>query len=132
MPYQAKDEEYFFHWPETQRLTVIGPSDALLMGVGSVGPVTGGGDWICANSHHWLFAGTGMKKGEGIPGLVGWEYHGGPSPCHLFLSCFEGDFGIFWRGTIQQWRFLAFQVFPKESFDIGFCDGQGACWFNRS
>jgi len=54
------------------------------------------------------------------------------SPCHLFLVCFEGDFGIFGRGTIQQGRFLAFQIFPKESFDIGFCDGQGACWINRS
>ena len=28
---------------------------------------------------HWLFAGTGMKAGDGIPGLVGWEYHGDPA-----------------------------------------------------
>jgi hypothetical protein len=27
---------------------------------------------------HWLFTGTGMKKGDRIPGLVGWEYHGDP------------------------------------------------------
>ena len=56
----------------------------------------------------------------------------GLSPCHLFLVCFEGDFGIFGRGTIQQGRFPALQIFPKESFDIGFCDGQGACWIDRS
>jgi hypothetical protein len=29
---------------------------------------------------HWLFAGTGMRKGDSIPGLVGWEYHGDPAP----------------------------------------------------
>ena len=29
---------------------------------------------------HWLFKDTGMKKGDSIPGLVGWEYHGDPAP----------------------------------------------------
>jgi hypothetical protein len=29
---------------------------------------------------HWIFAGTGMKKGDGIAGLVGWEWHGDPAP----------------------------------------------------
>jgi hypothetical protein len=28
---------------------------------------------------HWIFEGTEMKKGEGIPGLVGWEWHGNPA-----------------------------------------------------
>jgi hypothetical protein len=28
---------------------------------------------------HWIFEGTGMKKGEGIPGLVGWEWMGMPA-----------------------------------------------------
>ena len=28
---------------------------------------------------HWMFAGTGMKKGDSIPGLVGWEFHGSPA-----------------------------------------------------
>lgn len=27
------------------------------------------------NPDHWIFEGTGMKKGDRIPGLVGWEYH---------------------------------------------------------
>ena len=26
-----------------------------------------------------MFAGTGMKKGDKIPGLVGWEFHGDPA-----------------------------------------------------
>jgi hypothetical protein len=51
-----------------------------LMGAHSTGPVTGGADWICAAPDHWIFAGTGMKKGDGIPGLVGWEWHGDPAP----------------------------------------------------
>ena len=51
-----------------------------LMGAHSTGPVTGGADWICSLPDHWLFAGTGMKAGDGIPGLVGWEWHGDPAP----------------------------------------------------
>ena len=51
-----------------------------LIGAHSTGPVTGGADWTCAAPDHWLFAGTGMKRGEGIPGLVGWEWHGDPAP----------------------------------------------------
>lgn len=51
-----------------------------LIGAHSTGPVTGGADWVCAMPEHWVFAGTGMKKGEGIPGLVGWEWHGDPAP----------------------------------------------------
>ena len=51
-----------------------------LIGAHSTGPVSGGADWICAAPDHWVFAGTGMKKGEGIPGLVGWEWHGDPAP----------------------------------------------------
>jgi hypothetical protein len=51
-----------------------------LMGAHSTGPVTGGADWTCNLPDHWLFADTGMKKGDSIPGLVGWEYHGDPAP----------------------------------------------------
>jgi hypothetical protein len=51
-----------------------------LMGAHSTGAVTGGADWTCVLPDHWLFAGTGMKMGDGIPGLVGWEWHGDPAP----------------------------------------------------
>ena len=50
------------------------------MGARNIDPVNGGGDWICAKPDHWIFAGTGMKKGDRIPGLIGWEYHGDPPP----------------------------------------------------
>ena len=51
-----------------------------LTGAHSTGPVTGGADWICSAPEHWVFAGTGMKAGDGIAGLVGWEWHGDPAP----------------------------------------------------
>lgn len=51
-----------------------------LVGAHSTGPVTGGADWVCTVPGHWIYEGTGMQKGEGIPGLVGWEWHGDPAP----------------------------------------------------
>jgi hypothetical protein len=67
-------------FPEEALFTKNGPSEATLMGARSTYPVTGGGDWTCRKPGHWLFAGTGMKEGDGIPGLVGWEWHGDPAP----------------------------------------------------
>ena len=56
------------------------PSEALLLGARSnVPPCTGGADWICALPEHWIYGGTGMKEGESIPGLIGWEFHGNPA-----------------------------------------------------
>jgi hypothetical protein len=51
-----------------------------LMGAHSTGPVSGGADWICGNPDHWIYAGTGMKAGDAIPGVIGWEWHGDPAP----------------------------------------------------
>ncbi len=50
-----------------------------LIGAHSTGPVTGGADWICTAADHWLYAGTGMKQGDRIPGVIGWEWHGDPA-----------------------------------------------------
>ena len=61
-------------------LPVQAPSEALLMGAQTVSPFNGSGDWVCVKPEHWLFAGTGMAKGDRIPGLVGWEFHGDPAP----------------------------------------------------
>ena len=51
-----------------------------LVGAHSTGPVTGGADWTCVRPEHWLFEGTGMRSGDSVPGLVGWEWHGDPAP----------------------------------------------------
>src|SRR6266542_2282355 len=47
-----------------------------LLGAKSYG--VGLADWKCTAPEHWLFKGTGMKKGDSIKDLVGWEYHGFP------------------------------------------------------
>jgi hypothetical protein len=72
-PLEVKD------FPEMAEFPWNSPNENTLIGARSTFPVTGGADWICAAPEHWLFEGTGMKKGEGIPGLVGWEWHGDPA-----------------------------------------------------
>jgi hypothetical protein len=62
------------HGPFPER----GPDEGYLMGSRNVEPVNGGGDWVVAKPDHWMFAGTGVKAGDRIPGLIGWEYHGDP------------------------------------------------------
>lgn len=52
------------------------PDEQELLGATSYG--VGAADWICEAPDHWLFAGTNMKRGDRIPQLVGWEYHGPP------------------------------------------------------
>jgi hypothetical protein len=66
-------------FPELRDLKHNGPNEAALVGARSTFPVTGGSDWICARDKHWIFAGTGMKNGDSIQGLVGWEWHGDPA-----------------------------------------------------
>ena len=56
-----------------------GPNENTLLGARTVSPFNGSGDWTCALPQHWLFKGTNMEKGESIPGLVGWEFHGDPA-----------------------------------------------------
>jgi hypothetical protein len=55
-----------------------GPDEGYLMGARNIEPVNGGGDWVITKPEHWIFAGTGVKKRDRIPGLIGWEYHGDP------------------------------------------------------
>lgn len=47
-----------------------------LMGATSYG--VGMANWTCVAPDHWAFEGTGMKKGDFVPQLVGWEFHGAP------------------------------------------------------
>jgi hypothetical protein len=61
------------------RLPHTSPNEATLIGARSTGSITGGADWACSRPDHWLFEGTGMNRGDAIPGLVGWEWHGDPA-----------------------------------------------------
>lgn len=60
-------------------LPVEAPNEATLIGAQTITPFNGSGDWVVTRPDHWLFKGTGMKKGDHIPGLVGWEFHGEPA-----------------------------------------------------
>jgi len=62
------------HGPFPER----GPDEGYLIGARNVDPVNGGGDWIVEKQDHWIFEGTEVRRGDRIPGLVGWEYHGDP------------------------------------------------------
>ncbi len=72
IPYGEEDGRPFQSFARSKRFT----DEQALMGSSTFGP--GYGDWAITKPDHWLFAGTGMKKGDCIPGLVGWEYHGAP------------------------------------------------------
>ncbi len=67
-------------YPDMKTLPRTAPNENTLVGARSTGPIAGGADWRCALPDHWLFAGTGMRKGDAIPGLVGWEWQGDPAP----------------------------------------------------
>lgn len=56
-----------------------GPNENTLIGARTVSPFNGSDDWIVSRAKHWLFEGTGIKNGDRIPGLVGWEFHGDPA-----------------------------------------------------
>ena len=62
------------HGPFPER----GPDEGYLIGARNSSPINGGGDWVCVKPEHWIFAGTDMKRGDRVPGLIGWEYHGDP------------------------------------------------------
>jgi hypothetical protein len=64
---------------EVLRLKSDYPDQGGLVGARDIWPLTGGGDWTCVKEKHWLFAGSGMKNGDSIPGLVGWEWVGDPA-----------------------------------------------------
>jgi hypothetical protein len=47
-----------------------------LMGSSSYG--VGYADIVVTDPTHWVFAGTGLSKGDTLKDMVGWEYHGYP------------------------------------------------------
>jgi hypothetical protein len=66
-------------YPELSQFKQFGPTEADLIGARNTYPWTGGADWICSAEKNWLFEGTGMKNGDGIPDLVGFEWMGLPA-----------------------------------------------------
>lgn len=82
-----------------------GPDERDIIGARTVVPFNGGGDWTCAKPDHWLFEGTGMKKGDSIPGLVGWEFHGDPDTARPGLDVVAE--GNVWAGGTRLGKYAA-------------------------
>jgi hypothetical protein len=78
-PYGAENDYALQREREHGPFPEHGPDEGLLIGARNVEPVNGGGDWIVTKPEHWMFAGANVKRGEKIPGLIGWEYHGAPA-----------------------------------------------------
>ncbi len=92
-----------------------GPDEGYLIGARNVEPVNGGGDWICTKPDHWIFEGTGMKKGDRIPGLVGWEYHGDPATDIPGLEIVGEGTALVGGTTPQRWTATIYPG-PKKNF----------------
>ncbi len=85
-----------------------GPDESAIIGARTVIPFNGGGDWTCTNPGHWIFEGTGMKKGDRIPGLVAWEHHGMPAKIPGNEVVAEG---LVWASGVTPSRYAA-TIFP--------------------
>jgi hypothetical protein len=100
------------------------PDEEKLMGAASYG--VGLGDWVVSKPDHWLYAGTGLKAGDTIKGLVGWEYHGPPLRDDPSLV------------IVSKGRFTDFRWPPESSHAATFYDGPkgnfvfnaGTCWWS--
>lgn len=91
-----------------------GPDEGFLIGARNVMPVNGGGDWTILKPEHWIFEGTGIKKGDRIPGLIGWEYHGDPPDIPGLEIVAEGTAWV-WGDTPQRWTSTIYPG-PKGNF----------------
>ncbi len=91
-----------------------GPDEGMLMGVRNIRPVNGGGDWTIVNPRHWIFKETGVKKGDAIPGLIGWEFHGDAADIPGLEVVAEGTA---WQGgqKATKWQSVIFPG-PKGNF----------------
>lgn len=98
-------------------LKSTGPDERIIMGVRSVVPFNGGGDWTCIQPDHWIFAGTQMQAGDSIPGLVGWEHHGEPDPDRAGLEVVAA--GSVWSGGTREGRYESV-VFPGPADNVVF------------
>ena len=92
----------------TENYFRAGPDESLIIGARSIVPFNGGGDWTCTKPDHWIYAGTGMKHGDSIRGLVGWEHHGAPAKLPGLEIVAEGTA---WKGGTTPAHYTA-TIFP--------------------
>lgn len=104
-----------------------GFDEPALMGSRSYG--VGLADWTCVAQDHWAFEGTGMKLGDKINELVGWEFHGPPLGEGLrnMVVLAEG-FVTRYDGTSTN-RKYASTIYTAEKGNYVF--NAATCWWNK-
>ena len=93
-----RDESMIQHFPSMAPFPHTSPHEGLLLGARNTGPCTGGADWVCSEPNHWIYENTGMKRGDSIPGLIGWEWHGDPAPIPGLVVV---STGTTWNGSAR-------------------------------
>jgi hypothetical protein len=116
-------------WAGASKFPYQTPSEAELIGARNAPPVTGGGPWVCSMPDHWIFEGTGMKKGDGIHGLVGWEWMGMPAdiPGLEVVSTGKTQNGV--KGPKGEGVYAA-TIYPGPKQNIVF--NAATCWWADS
>ena len=100
------------------------PDEQELMGASSFGVGLGG--WKVRDASHWVFEGTGMKSGDVIPNLVGWEYHGPPlrqDPTLVVLA--ESVLDAEWESKPETYTSTLYTR-PRGNFVFN----AATCWWN--
>lgn len=96
-----------------------------LMGATSYG--VGFADWTADNPEHWVFEGTGMKKGDRVAQLVGWEYHGPPLAARQGLVVLsEGP--VYAANGERRTGTYATTLYTAPKGNLVF--NAGTCWWN--
>jgi N,N-dimethylformamidase beta subunit-like, C-terminal len=111
-PISEREHQFKIPWKEH------GPDPALLMGARTTSPANGTADWTCTQDKHWLFAGTDMKNGDSIKGLVGWEHHGPPLPAIAGLEVIARG-PVSSRGKPQNTEYTA-TIYPGSKGNLVF------------
>jgi hypothetical protein len=97
-------------------LPLEAPNEATLIGAQTVTPFNGSGDWVVTRPGHWILEGTGMRRDDRIPGLVGWEFHGEPADIPGLEVVAEGPT---WTGDDRESHYTA-TVYPGPRGNVVF------------
>ncbi len=86
----------------------------------------GYGAFVCQAPDHWVYKNTGMKKGDSIPDLIGWEYNGRPiSDKHEIEVIAESTPDPLGFGQSDENHVAAVYYGPKGNFVFN----AGTCWW---
>lgn len=95
--------------------------------MGSTSHGVGYSSWVCQEPDHWIYEGTGMKKGDSIPNLIGWEYHGFPlgSDSSIIVVASSKIYKVWIKHEAPQHAATIYTL-PAGNFVFN----AGTCWWN--